>query len=181
MTSRSGQGAQGARPLVVVMGVSGSGKTTVGEELARRLDVPFAEGDDFHEQRNVDRMQAGVPLDDADRWPWLAAIAAWLADHAVGGGVATCSALRRAYRDVLRSKAPDVVFLHLAGEEAVIRRRLEQRTGHFMPPDLLRSQFQALEPLEDDEPGIVVDLAASVDEIVETALDALTHPTPRRR
>jgi beta-N-acetylhexosaminidase len=91
-----------------------------------------------------------------------------------------CSALRRAYRDVLRSKAPGVVFLHLAGEERVIRRRLEQRTDHFVPPDLLRSQLQTLEPLGEDEPGIVVDLASPVDEIVETALAELTHRTLRR-
>ena len=160
-------------PLVVVMGVSGSGKTTVGEGLARRLGVPFAEGDDFHDQDNIAKMRGGVPLDDADRWPWLAAIGAWLADHAGTGGVMTCSALRRQYRDVLRDKAPAVVFLHLTGDEAVVRRRLEQRRSHFMPPDLLRSQLQTLQPLAADEPGIVADFAAPVEEIVDQAIAAL--------
>ena len=175
MTLVGSDGGRGAedQPLVVVMGVSGSGKSTVGEALARRLGVPFAEGDDFHDADNLAKMSTGVPLDDADRWPWLAAIGAWLANHVETGGVVTCSALRRQYRDVLRQRAPAAFFAQLDGEADVIRRRMRQRRGHFMPPDLLRSQLQALQPLGPDEAGVVADLAQPVDQIVEQVTGAL--------
>jgi gluconokinase len=162
----------GMSPVVVVMGVSGSGKSTVGRELARRLDVPYAEADDFHPPANIAKMSAGHPLTDADRLPWLRAIADWIGSRA-SGGVVTCSALKRTYRDLLRSAPADVCFLHLVGARDVIAARLAGRTDHFMPPALLDSQFADLEPLAPDEPGVIVDVAGSPEEIVNTALVAV--------
>ncbi|GAA4102614.1 MULTISPECIES: gluconokinase [Actinomadura] len=161
-----------AAPLLVVMGVAGSGKTTFGAALAQRLGVPFADADDFHPPGNIAKMSAGLPLDDADRLPWLRAIGVWLAGHAPGGGVVTCSALRRAYRDLLREKAPQVTFVHLHGDREVVRRRVAARPGHFMPASLVDSQFDTLEPLGPDERGIVLDLDASVEALVDAYLDA---------
>lgn len=161
------------------MGVSGSGKSTVGAALAQRLRVPFADADDFHSPANITKMSAGTPLDDADRLPWLRAIGTWLAEHAVTGGVAGCSALRRAYRDVLRETAPsDVSFVHLDGDAEVVRRRVADRAGHFMPASLVASQFQTLEPLQPDEHGIVLDLSRSVDELVDAYMAVSASPTP---
>jgi gluconokinase len=157
--------------LIVVMGVSGSGKTTTGAALARRLRVPFADADDFHPAANVAKMSAGVPLDDTDREPWLAAIARWLAGHA-DGGVVTCSALKRAFRDRLRAAAPNAYFVHLAGDAEVVAARVAARTGHFMPVGLVASQFAALEPLEPDEHGLVLDLGQPVEVLVDTCLAA---------
>lgn len=159
-------------PTVVVMGVSGVGKTTVARLLAERLTVPFAEGDDFHPPANVARMAAGTPLDDADRGPWLAAVSSWLGarDAAGTGGVITCSALKRRYRDVLREGAPDAFFAHLSGASAVVGERLEQRAGHFMPPGLLGSQYAALEPLAPDEQGAVYDVGPLPEQLVESVL-----------
>ncbi len=159
-------------PLLTVMGVSGSGKTTVGAALAQRLRVPYADADDFHPPENVAKMSAGIPLDDTDRAPWLETIGAWLADHAASGGVTSCSALRRRYRDVLRTGAPDQLFVHLDGTREVIARRVAGRPGHFMPVSLLDSQFATLEPLDDDENGLVLDLARSVDDLVTDYLAA---------
>lgn len=158
---------QPARPLVVVMGVTGSGKSTVGAALSRRLQVDYGDADAFHPQANIDKMRADIPLDDDDRAPWLSAIGAWLAEHAETGAVASCSALRRRYRDQLRGAAPSVVFLHLAGNAAVVSARVGSRTGHFMPVSLVKSQYDTLEPLEDDEAGLVVDFDQPVDVIVE--------------
>ena len=143
--------------VVVVMGVSGSGKSTVGRALAARLGVPYAEGDEFHPKANVDKMASGHPLTDADRWPWLRSIAGWIGGQPEGG-VVTCSALKRAYRDLLRS-AGDVWFLHLTGDRALLADRLGARSGHFMPAALLDSQLADLEPLGPDEPGLAVDIA----------------------
>lgn len=154
-------------PPIVVMGVTGSGKTTVGVALAKRLGVPFGEADDFHPRANVDKMSAGVPLDDDDRRPWLLAIGEWLAEHP--GAVATCSALKRAYRDLLRERAPNVVFVHLDGGRETVRRRVASRSGHFMPESLVDSQFAALEPLGPDEHGVVLDLDAFVDDLAAAA------------
>ncbi|GAA2902728.1 gluconokinase [Streptosporangium fragile] len=165
-------------PLLVVMGVTGSGKTTVGAALAQRLRVPFADGDDFHSEANVAKMSAGIPLDDGDRMPWLRAVGAWLAGHAATGGVASCSALRRSYRDILRRSAPAVRFVHLHGGIEVVRRRVADRPGHFMPASLVISQFETLEPLGPDEHGIVLGLDRPVDEIVEAYLAAAA---PRAR
>ncbi len=160
---------------LIVMGVAGSGKTTVAVLLAQRLGWTFAEADDFHPPANVAKMAAGTPLDDDDRAPWLATIAQWVseADAAGRSTVVTCSALRRAYRDVLASAAGDVRFVHLEGDPELIGARIAQRTGHFMPPTLLPSQLATLEPLQDDEPGVVVPIGAPPEEVVEQALVAL--------
>src|SRR5688500_9249649 len=149
-----------AAPLLVIMGVSGSGKTTFGVTLGQRLRVPFADADDFHGPANIAKMSAGIPLDDTDRLPWLRAIGAWLAGHAQSGGVVGCSALKRAYRDLLRECAPSVGFVHLHGEREVVRRRVASRPGHFMPASLVDSQYRTLEPLEPDERGVVLDFDA---------------------
>jgi len=164
-------GTPGAVAPIVVMGVSGSGKSTVGAALAQRLRVPYGDADDFHPPANIEKMSAGRPLDDDDRRPWLEAIGRWLQEH--DAGVVTCSALKRSYRDLLRESRPDVVFVHLHGDREVIARRQATRPGHFMPAALLDSQFDTLEPLEDDERGYVVDVGPSVDDIVEAATEAL--------
>jgi gluconokinase len=152
---------------VVVMGVSGSGKSTVGAALAQRLRVPFADADDFHPPANVAKMSAGHPLDDDDRHPWLESIGEWLALHR-DGGVMSCSALKRKYRDQLRRHCAEIEFLHLAGTVETIGRRQASRPGHFMPATLLASQFQTLEPLEPDEHGIAIDVSQSIDSIIES-------------
>jgi len=161
-------------PLIVAMGVSGSGKSTVGAALAQRLRVPVADADDFHPAANIAKMTAGHALDDTDRHPWLEAIGEWLAAHEEDGGVMSCSALKRAYRDQLRRHTPGVEFLHLQGTREVIARRQASRPGHFMPASLLDSQFATLEPLEPDERGRVVSVDQSVDEIVQEYVDQ--HP-----
>jgi gluconokinase len=167
------------RPVVVVMGVSGSGKSTVGAALAERLGVPFADGDDLHPAENIAKMSAGRPLDDADRGPWLEAVGRWLAGHAGSGGVITCSALKRSYRDLLRRFAPDAELVHLHGRHDVIARRQADRRGHYLPPSLLASQFAALEPLDDTvEAGVVLDVDGDVSSIVDRYL-AHRHPTPQ--
>lgn len=147
------------------MGVSGSGKSTVGAALARRLDIPFADADTFHPAANVTKMSAGTPLDDDDRRPWLAAVGQWLADHS--SGVMSCSALKRRYRDQLRSRRTDIEFLHLTGSPEIVGSRQAGRSEHFMPASLVMSQFEALEPLDPDERGMAIDVGHSVDAIVE--------------
>lgn len=156
---------------IVVMGVSGSGKTTVGEALAKALGWKFVEGDAFHPEANVAKMHAGHPLDDDDRRPWLEALAAEIArDDAAGrSSVIGCSALKRAYRDILRSGAPDVRFLHVHGDKALLWERVSNRPGHFFPAALLDSQLATLEPLGPDERGFVVDIAAPVGTMVAEA------------
>ncbi|MCB0949201.1 MAG: gluconokinase [Mycobacterium sp.] len=161
---------------IVVMGVSGSGKSTVGAALAQRLRVPFADADDFHPPANIAKMTAGEALDDDDRYPWLEAIGTWLAARS-DGGVMSCSALRRKYRDQLRRHRPDVEFLHLAGSVEVIGRRQASRPGHFMPAALLASQFGTLEPLESDERGSTIDVDQDIDSVVESYLAATDPPT----
>ena len=158
-----------AHTPLVVMGVSGSGKSTVGAALAQRLRVPFADADDFHPQANIEKMSAGHPLDDSDRHPWLEAIGVWLAEHP-DGGVMSCSALKRKYRDQLRHGAHEVAFLLLHGSPEVIRKRQASRPGHFMPASLLSSQFATLEQLAPDEHGVTIDVDQSVDAIVEQYL-----------
>jgi gluconokinase len=154
------------QPLVVVMGISGVGKSAVGHELADRFGVEYADGDDFHSAASIAKMSAGTPLTDEDRWPWLADIGAWLASHISAGGVVSCSALRRAYRDVLVGAAPRTQFLHLAGDHDLIRSRMEHRK-HFMPPSLLTSQEETLEPLQQDENGWAFDITPTPVEIVD--------------
>jgi gluconokinase len=154
-------------PLVVVMGVSGSGKSVVGAALAQRMRVPFADADDLHPAANIAKMSRGEALDDDDRFPWLEAIGRWLAEHAGTGGIVGCSALKRKYRDQHREHAPAVTFLHLDGGREVIARRQASRPGHFMPSSLLDSQFATLERLAADEEGVVVDVDQSVDAIVQ--------------
>ncbi|CAM5589069.1 gluconokinase [Streptomyces pilosus] len=159
--------------VVVVMGVAGTGKTTIGPLLAARYGVPYAEGDDFHPRANIDKMTAGTPLTDDDRWPWLDAIGAWAHGRAGRGGVVSCSALKRSYRDRLRAAAPGVVFVHLTGDRALVEDRMSHRQGHFMPTALLDSQFATLQPLERDESGVAVDVTGSPEEITERAAAAL--------
>jgi gluconokinase len=172
----AGSGDGGHRPLVVVMGVSGSGKSTVGIALADRLGLPYKDADDFHPQATIDKMAAGHPLNDDDRAPWLKAIGAWLAEHDGAGAVASCSALKHRYRETLLAAAPQIHFLHLSGAADVISERMKHRPEHFMKASMLQSQIETLEPLTDDEPGIAIDVSRSVDEIVDEFvryLDAL--------
>lgn len=154
------------------MGVSGTGKTTVAAELADRIGWTFIEGDGLHPQANIDKMSAGIPLDDDDRGPWLEALASRQALHHADGvsTVLTCSALKRRYRDVLRRGVPagSVLFVHLDAPFEVLRERMESRE-HFMPASLLQSQFDALEPLGADEHGTVVDVSQPLEAVVRAA------------
>ena len=166
--------------VLVVMGVSGSGKSTIARPVAERLGWPFQEGDDLHPEANIAKMHAGHPLTDADRWPWLDAVRAWIDAQAGAGrsGVITCSALKRAYRDRLRDGQPAVRFVYLKGDEALIRQRVDARQGHFMPPELLDSQFQTLEAPTPDENPIVIDIRQSIEAQVDEVVEAVT-PSPR--
>jgi len=165
-----------ASNLLVVMGVSGAGKTTVGELIARRLGWPFADGDDLQPKANIDKMRGGVPLTDADRAPWLKAIGAWMDARIEAGqpGVVACSALKRAYRDTLRSGRPQVRIVYLHGSEDQIARRLARRTGHFWPPQLLATQFADLEPPGGDEDPIVVDVGAAPEAVAKAVIERLS-------
>ncbi|MFC0505509.1 gluconokinase [Micromonospora costi] len=160
---------------VVVMGVSGAGKTTVARGISEATGLLFAEADEFHTPENVARMRAGVPLDDAARWPWLRELAAWMARRGAEGRstVLACSALRRSYRDVLRQGPPSVDFVHLDGPAEVIRERMSRRTGHFMPASLLESQLATLERSEPDESVLVLDVSLDPDELVARAVEGL--------
>ena len=142
-----------AAPIVLIMGVSGSGKTTIGALLAGQLGWLYAEADDFHPRANVEKMAAGHPLTDEDRWPWLDAIGAWIDATGAKGrpGVVTSSALKRVYRDRLRAGRPQVRLIYLDADRDTVARRLTARSGHFFPPELLDTQFAALEPPTDDE------------------------------
>lgn len=155
------------------MGVSGSGKSTVGAALAARLGLPYADGDDLHPAANVAAMAAGHPLTEPQRAPWLRAVGAWLAEHDAGGAVVACSALRRAHRDLLRGHAPRVRFVHLSASRDVLATRLADRVGHFMPPGLLDSQLETLEPPAPDEPAVAVDVSGPPDAAERDALDRL--------
>jgi gluconokinase len=161
--------------VIIVMGVSGSGKSTVGALLAGRLDWEYRDADDFHPPANVGKMRRGMPLDDEDRKPWLAAIAAWIdAKRASGGhGVVTCSALKRRYRDQLIGWRDNIGLVYLKGDFDLVARRLSARLGHFMPASLLQSQFAALEEPGPDERPIVVTIDPSPNAIVSTLLERL--------
>lgn len=164
--------------VLVVMGVSGTGKSTVAELLSERLGWPMEEGDDLHPEANVAKMEQGVPLTDEDRWPWLDRVAGWIDDRSRAGepGIITCSALRRAYRDRLRR--PNVSFVFLSGSREVISRRMAARSGHFMPLSLLDSQLATLEPPGPDEQVITVHLGSTPDEEVGQVLTALSSSHP---
>lgn len=160
--------------IVVIMGVAGCGKTTIGQLLAERLGVAYAEADSFHPPANVAKMASGQALDD-DRYPWLTAVADWISARSCAGegGVVSCSALKYRYRDLLRQAYAKVWFLHLDVDRDLIARRVAGRNDHFMPVSLVDSQFQALEPLRPDEAGAVVDASAAPDDIVQTAVTRL--------
>ena len=151
--------------VIILMGVSGSGKTTVGQRLAQELGWPFYDGDQFHPQANIAKMQQGIPLTDADRWPWLQALRAHIATWLQQGvsAVLACSALKQIYREYLIVDEAEVRLVYLKGAYDLIHERLAQRHGHFMPPGLLASQFAAL---EEPERGVVVDVMHSPDMIV---------------
>ncbi len=164
------------RPVaLVVMGTSGVGKTTVAKGLAAALGWRFAEGDDFHPPANVAKMKGGTPLTDADRRPWLEAIRDWMSGRATEGEstVATCSALKRAYRDTLRGADADVRFVFLTADPTLIAERIAERRGHYMPASLLASQLADLEPLAADEPGVTVSVDAAPNAVVADALARL--------
>jgi gluconokinase len=160
-----------ACPVVVVMGITGSGKSTVAPLVAELLSAPFVDGDSFHSAEAVAKMRSGHPLTDADRAPWLDAIGRWLRD-APCDAVATCSALRRRYRDVLRSWRPEVFYVHLAGSPVTVTTRVGARHGHFMPASLVASQVADLEPLQPDEAGVTIDFDQPPDEVARSAADA---------
>jgi len=161
--------------ILVVMGVSGTGKTTVAKQLAARLGWPFQEGDELHPPANVAKMHAGHPLTDADRLPWLHTIAAWIdaREAADEPGIVTCSALKHSYRDILIGDRPRVRLVYLRGDKAVIARRLAQRTDHFMPPALLDSQLATLEEPVPAEHALTVPIDGPPEQAVELILHAL--------
>ncbi|MET4047894.1 gluconokinase [Rhodococcus sp. UYP5] len=158
----------GAHPVLVIMGVSGSGKSTVAGVLARALSWDFQEGDDLHPASNVAKMASGVPLTDEDRLPWLNTIADWIRSHTRRGepGIVTCSALKRSYRDVLaHGSEGQVLFVHLVGTKTQLGDRLDVRSDHFMPSGLLDSQLSTLEPIGPDENALLVDVGPPPQEI----------------
>jgi gluconokinase len=179
----TGEGATAASTRhVVVMGVSGCGKTTVAQRISEMTGFVFAEADEFHSAANVAKMAAGTPLSDDDRWPWLRALAEWMSERAASGAstVIACSALRRGYRDVLRTGPPSVDFVHLDGATEIIRARLATRLGHYMPASLLDSQIATLEPLGPDERGVVLDLAHTPRTLAAEGIERLgLMPTAR--
>lgn len=152
---------------IVVMGVCGSGKSTVAQLLATRLGLPFIEGDAWHPLRNVERMAAGQPLTDEDRRDWLLALNGQLMMAQETGGVLACSALKRSYRDRLREGAPGLRLVHLTGSPSVLSQRLQARQGHYMPPRLLQSQLDTLEPPAADEHAVVLNIETPPDQMVE--------------
>jgi gluconokinase len=165
---------------IIVMGVSGSGKTSVAAELTRQLGWEYIEGDDLHPAANVEKMASGHPLDDEDRWPWLRRIAEVIGEHEAAGTsvVITCSALKRAYRDLLRDGHPSVWFAHVHASREVLADRVARRQGHYMPPSLLDSQLATLEPLGADEPGQVIDGDGPLQQTVAELLADLRAERP---
>jgi gluconokinase len=160
-------------PLLVIMGVTGAGKSTVGTLIASRLGLSFRDADAFHPPANIAKMSGGQPLTDEDRWPWLDAIGAHLAAHRGRGCVVTCSALKRAYRDRLRAAAPTLRFVHLRGDMALVAARQASRQGHFMPASLVASQYATLEAPAPDEGVIALDVAATPEALADAAIAAL--------
>jgi gluconokinase len=168
------------RPVraVIVMGVSGCGKSTIAARLAQRLGWDFAEADTFHSPRNVEKMRSGIPLTDADRWPWLDAIAAWIGAARDEGRscIVACSALKRRYRERLASGHGDLRFVYLRGDYGVVATRLAGRSGHYMPLSLLQSQYDALEEPGPEEDPIVASIADPVESIVDAVMRELAPP-----
>ena len=169
--------------VVIVMGVSGVGKSTVAKGLSTLMGWQFAEGDGFHPEANIAKMHAGTPLTDEDRWPWLRLLRDWMAEE-IGEGrssVVTCSALKHSYRDLLREAGPEVRFLHLVAPESLVGDRMSHRADHFMPTSLLHSQFEALEPLGDDElalGSVVVSVEGTAAEVLARVMGALNLTAP---
>jgi len=161
------------KPLIVVMGVSGSGKSTVSALLGERLGVPYVDADDLHPQANVEKMAAGHPLDDEDRWPWLATVGDTLTKAEATGLVIACSALKRVYREAILAREPRAVFVELDGSRELLESRMGRRQGHFMPTSLLDSQLATLESLQADEPGFRVSIDQTPDQIVDAVLAGL--------
>jgi len=184
MSGRAEAGRQGEPSVLVLMGVSGCGKSTIGTQLALRLRWRFEDGDWLHPRKNIEKMHAGKPLSDEDRWPWLDAIAAWIDDTRRQGGhaIVACSALKRRYREIIVGNRPDVRLIYLKGDMSLIARRVATRQEHFMPPELLRSQFAALEEPGADERPITVSVEPMPHEIVERIVAELDQPdaAPRR-
>lgn len=168
------------KPVIVVMGVCGSGKSTVGAALAQRLNAAFVDSDSLHPQSNVEKMAAGNPLTDEDRWPWLGLVGAELASGHPDGIIVACSALKRAYRDAIRAKAPATKFLQLNVELPVLENRVAHRPGHFMPSSLLSSQLETLEPLQLDEAGLTVSTNEGIEATADDILSQLHSLQPLR-
>lgn len=166
--------------IVVMMGICGSGKTTIGRVLAERLGVPFVEGDDYHTRENVAKMAAGHPLTDADRWPWLHRLGEAMGQWAEKGQdtVVSCSALRRDYRALLTAAAPDVRFVFLEGAVELVRRRMAERRDHFMPVGLITSQIATLEDPRGEPNVVTVDIDGTPDQIVDRIVEGLNPTSP---
>lgn len=172
-----------AKPLIVVMGVAGSGKTTIASGLAERLGVPFVEGDSLHPVANVRKMASGTPLNDEDRWPWLEAIGARMeVERQTGHGVVvSCSALKHVYRDCLRKQVKGRVrFILLDGSRELIGDRMKSRKGHFMPPALLDSQFAILEKPTADEDSVILDISRTIPALLAEAEQAVSAAAPKK-
>jgi carbohydrate kinase (thermoresistant glucokinase family) len=157
------------KSILLIMGVSGSGKSTIAEIVSKRLGWTFQEGDDLHPQANIAKMKAGIALTDADRLPWLERVAAWIDRQRARGepGVVTCSALKRSYRQIVIGDRPEVQLVYLRGSRELIAARVAERRGHFMPPSLLDSQFETLEEPGPDEDPLTVDIGGSADEVAD--------------
>ncbi len=168
------------QPLVVVMGISGVGKSAVGHELADRVGVDYADGEDFHSEANIAKMSAGTPLTDEDRWPWLAAIAQWIDERCQAGerGIVSCSALKRTYRSRIVGTKSGVQLVYLKGDITLIGRRLQARKHHFMPASLLESQFTVLEEPQAEERALTVSIAMSPRRVVGTIIERLGLEVP---
>ncbi|WP_284980360.1 gluconokinase [Arthrobacter sp. fls2-241-R2A-200] len=161
------------KPVIVIMGVCGAGKSTVGAALAQRLGAKFVDSDSLHPRANVHKMTQGIPLTDEDRWPWLTLVGDELAAPHPDGIVVACSALKRAYRDAIRDTAPATTFIQLDVERSLLEERLTDRPGHFMPATLLQSQLETLEPLDTNEAGVRVPPAQDIDASVDTIFGQL--------
>jgi gluconokinase len=168
-------------PPIVVMGVSGCGKTTVAKDLAARLDGLYLDGDDFHPVSNVEKMRHSIPLTNEDRLPWLQHVGRVMRERAEPGHpvIMACSALKRMYRERIRIEEPDAFFVHLVATREELERRMQHRHGHFMPASLLDSQLQTLEPLASGEYGATINVHGTEDQVIERVLDAIEHAGPR--